>query len=583
MARDTETSGRDGGAEPGTGALCLRDWFRRTAMAAAGTLAGGVSAWGKMIEGTEVVVSSGAVASEPEDAVRAGARILEAGGNAMDAAAAVALACGLLQPELCGVGGYVLAGVILEGASGRLWSLDANSVAPAAAHERMYDVSPLHGPPAGLNAIEYKCAVRDDANVFGPLAAGVPGQLGGIGMLWERWGKLKWPQIVEPSQHLIAAGIPYRNTARSVASSEALIRKFEPTAQVFLPNGTLPSPDDRYHPRDLAKTLERLASAGWRDFYEGEIGRKIGAYIKGAGGILTPADMAAFQPRVTEPYSTSYRQARVYSAILANGGISCLQALNMLECLAPLPDSEVGYWHRMAEVLKLVWRDRLRYVGDPDLARVPVERLLSKEYAAGRVETIRQFPGFVDSIPGPSANDSGTTHISAGDRHGNLVAITVSHGGLFGSCVTVPGTGVLLGHGMCRFDPHPGLPNSVAGRKRPLNNVCPTIVVLPDRRVALGLRGGRRIVIVATQLISRIVDHGTAARAAAIAPRIHSDGHEPVELNQAADQKIAAGMRALGHTIKPMPTVGGWAHLVELLSDGKIRAGGGVWSAGTSA
>jgi len=562
--------------------LGRREWLRRAATAAGGTLAGGIPAWGKMIEGTEVVVSSAAVASEPEDAVRAGARILELGGNAMDAAAAVGLTCGLLQPELCGVGGYVLAGVVLEGASGRVWSLDANSVAPAAAHERMYAVSPLHGPRVGLNAIEYGCAVRDDANVFGPLACGVPGQLGGIGMLWERWGKLKWPQIVEPSQHLIAAGIPYRNTARSLASSEGTVRKFEATAQMFLPDGKLPKPDDLWRPRDLGKTLDRLASAGWRDFYEGEIGRKIGSYVHGAGGALTAADMAAFKPRVTEPYSTAYRSAKVYSSILANGGMSCLQALNMLECLDPMPDSAVGYWHGMAEVLKLAWRDRLRYAGDPDFARVPLKRLLSKDYAAGRVETLRQFPDFVDRIPGPAGGATGTTHISAGDREGNLVAITVSHGGLFGSGVTVPGTGVLLGHGMCRFDPHPGLPNSVAARKRPLNNVCPTIVVLPDRRVALGLRGGRRIVSVATQLIARVVDHGTPARAAAVAPRIHTDGHEPIEITQTADAKIVQGLRGLGHTMKPMPTVGGWSHLVELLADGKIRAGGGVWSAGVS-
>src|SRR5262245_52986604 len=132
MVRDTELRERAGGAKPPGGELCRRDWLRRATMAAGSTLAGGLSAWGKMIEGTEVVVSSAAVASEPEDAVRAGARILESGGNAMDAAAAVALACGLLQPELCGSGGYVLAGVVMEGASGKVWSLDANSVAPAA-------------------------------------------------------------------------------------------------------------------------------------------------------------------------------------------------------------------------------------------------------------------------------------------------------------------------------------------------------------------------------------------------------------------------------------------------------------------
>ena len=553
-----------------------REWLRGAALAA-----GAGAAWGAITDGTEVTVSSAALASEPRESVREGARILESGGNAMDAAAAVALATSMQQPETSGVGGYVLAGVVLEGKSGRVWAIDGNSVAPAAAHERMYEVSPLGGPRVGLNAIEYNCAVAGDANVHGPLAVGVPGELGGIGILWEKWGRLKWPQIVEPSQRLLAAGVRFGNTARTLATEEAAVRKFEATAQLFLPDGKLPKPDDVWHPRDLEKTLARLAAAGWRDFYAGELGRRIGGYVHGAGGILTAADMAAFQPRVTEAYSTSYRKAKVHAAILANGGITCLEALNMLDCLDPAPAGDPRYWHQMAEVLKLAWRDRLRYAGDPGFARVPVERLLSKEYAAGRVEKLRQHPEFVDKTPGPSGGAPGTTHISAGDREGNLVAITVSHGGSFGSCVTVPGTGIVLGHGMCRFDPHPGLPNSVAARKRPLNNVCPTIVALPDRRVALGLRGGRRIVSVATQMVARVVDHGTTARAAATAPRIHTDGYEPVDIVQSADPAIIEALRAMGHTTRLVPTVGGFAHVVELLPDGKVRAGSGIWSAGT--
>ena len=554
---------------------------RRRLLQAAGALAS-LPSPARTIEGKEVLVSVGGAASEPEETSRTGAQILEAGGNAMDAAAAMAVVCGTLQPELCGIGGYVLCGVVMEGASGRVWSLDANSVAPAAAQERMYDVRPLDGPRVGLNAIEYGCAVRDDANVHGPKACGVPGEMAGIGILWERWGKLKWPQILAPTQRLLANGFPYGNIARSLASMENVVRRFEPTVKLLLPDGKLPKPDDVWRPGDLEKTLARLAVAGWRDFYDGEIGRKIGGFIERGGGPLTAKDMAAYRPRIRDPYSVSYRNAKVYAAELANGGITCLEALNMLETLAPAPDTDVRYWHRMAEVLKLAWRDRLRYAADPDFARVPVERLLSKDYAAGRAETLRQFPDFVDKTPGPSGSEPGTTHISAGDRFGNLVAITISQGGLFGSCVTVPGTGIVLGHGMCRFDPHPGLANSVAARKRPLNNVCPTIVALPDRRVALGLRGGRRIVSVATQLVARVVDHGATARAAAIAPRLHTTGHEPIELSESADPAIVARLRAMGHEITPIAAVGGSAHLVELLAGGKIRAGGGVWAAGTS-
>jgi gamma-glutamyltranspeptidase/glutathione hydrolase len=278
------------------------------------TVGGTVAARGQMTEGKEIVVSEGAVAGEPDDAARAGARILAEGGNAMEAAAAACLASGTVQPETADIGGYVFCAVVLEASSGRLWTLDANSVAPAAAHERMYQVGPLAAPATGINATEYSCSVKDDANVYGPLAVGVPGVMGGIGTLWERWGRLKWPQIVAPSLRLLADGFPYRTTAAAIRQEEKAIRKFEATARHLMPRDKAPRPEDRWSRPDLAKTLERIASAGWRDFYEGEIGRKIADSITGAGGILIRRDMAAFRPRVEETYSTPYRRAQVHGA-----------------------------------------------------------------------------------------------------------------------------------------------------------------------------------------------------------------------------------------------------------------------------
>lgn len=544
-------------------------------MAAAG------AAWGKMSEGKEIVTTRGAVAGEPEDAARAGARALEAGGNAMDAAAATCLAACVLEPEATDIGGYVCCGVVREGATGRAWSLDANSVAPAAARETMYEILPLEGRAAGINANEYQCAVRDDANVYGPLAVGVPGVLGGIGMLWERWGKLKWPEIVAPSQKLTADGFRYGSTAEAISRTLEPIRRFDATAKHLMPAGKLPKADDTWRRAGLDQTLERLASAGWRDFYEGEIGRRIADYVSSAGGALTRADMQAFRPRVTAPYESSYRDATLWSAVLPNGGLSTLQILNMLECWEASPKDDAAWWHRLAEVLKLAWRDRLRYVADPEFADVPVGKLLSKEYAAGRVETLRQFPEKIDRLPASSAAASpGTIHISAGDVEGNLVAVTISHGGLFGSCVTVPGTGIILGHGMCRFDPRPGQPNSVAPRKRPLNNTAPLIVAAGGRHVALGLRGGRRIVSVSAQLVRRVVEQGAGPQAAGTAPRLHLEGQEPLDVSESFEAPMVEALKAMGHRVRRAP-VGGWAHLVEVRQQRReVRAGGGVWAAG---
>ena len=162
-----------------------------------------------MIEGKQITGTKGAVAAWPEEAARIGAGILEAGGNAMDAASAACLACAVMSPDKNGIGGYVLAAVVLKGKTGEVWSLDANAKAPAAAVADFYDVEPERDSPKGVNENEYGCTVRDDANVHGPLAVSVPGQMAGMGMLWERWGRLKWEQVMAPSQALVADGFPF--------------------------------------------------------------------------------------------------------------------------------------------------------------------------------------------------------------------------------------------------------------------------------------------------------------------------------------------------------------------------------------
>ena len=535
-----------------------------------------------MQEGKQVVSTRGAAAAGPEEAARVGARILAQGGNAMDAAAATSLACCMLHPAATGVAGYVCAALVLEGETGRVWSVDGNSIAPAAAREDMFETLP---PSDGksLNEREYSCCVKDDANVHGPLAVGVPGMMAGMGVIWERWGRLKWPDICAPAQKIVADGFQYGGLANSIKAMEKVIRRFEPTREHLMPDGKPPRPTDVCHRPDMAGTLERIASAGWRDFYTGEIGRKIADYIESIGGILSREDMASFEPRVTDPYKIAYRGADVHGPILTNGAISAMQALCMLETLDVARDRTVDYWHRLAEIMKLVWRDRLTYLADPDFVEAPIERLLGKDYAWGRTETIRQFPRRVDGLVFGSPGDAGhgTLHVSTADVEGNLVAMTISQGGAFGSCVTVPGTGLILGHGMCRLDPRPGLANSIAPRKRPLNNTAPLLLKLPDRDVALGLPGGRRLVGVSAQLAQRIVDFGATAYEAASAPRLHVLTHEPVEMTESVGAETIEAMRAMGHNVKAVKAVAGGAHIAEVLKDEKkVRAGGNTWAAG---
>src|SRR6185312_5187445 len=177
--------------------------------------------------------------------------MLERGGNAMDAAAATCLALGVLMPYYVDVGGYACSGVVLEGQSGKVWSLDSNCTAPAAARESMYEVIPKIPGKVGLNEHEYDCSVKDDANIYGPLAAAPPGFMAGVGMLWEKWGRLKWAEIVEPSIALVQKGFPYDENAPEIERRLPVIRQYEATYRSLLPEDKLPKADDIWHRPDL--------------------------------------------------------------------------------------------------------------------------------------------------------------------------------------------------------------------------------------------------------------------------------------------------------------------------------------------
>jgi gamma-glutamyltranspeptidase/glutathione hydrolase len=486
-----------------------------------------------MIEGVDITAPRGVVATGPAEAARAGASIFEHGGNAMDAAAAACLACAMLEPQAVDLGGYVAAGVVLEGVTGRMWSLDANAVAPAASREDMYEVLPLRNGPPGINELEYNCSVRDDANVYGPRAVAVPGFVAGVGTLWELWGVLKWPEIVAPARELADTGLSHDQV------QEALRKKREPMARFGA----------AWHRSDLVHTLDRLSTAGWRDFYDGEIGRIIGDFVSSQGGALTRDDMAAFAPRVTEPLSARYGDATIHTAIAPNGGFSVLDALvGQATCPSRIAfrgrsPTTAEYWESHAELLTHLWRARLG---------------------------------------GPAATTPhGTIHVAAADQHGNLVSMTISQGGLFGSCLAVPRTGIILAHGMCRFDPHAGHPNSPGPGKRPLNNVCPLIIRLPDRDVAIGARGGRRIVSVITQLAHRIVDHGATVCEAATAPRMHTITGDPLEISRDFDPVVRDALAKRGHRLVVPEEVSVAVHGAEILhARTSLRAGGNTWAAG---
>ena len=545
----------------------------------------------RLVEGRQVDCSGGVVATGPAAATRAGAEMFAHGGNAMDAAAAAALACSVLEPESIDLGGYILCGLVRKAGESRVTTLDANAVAPAAAAERMFSITPAQPGRTGINEAEYHCGVPGDVNINGPLSVAVPGFLAGVGTLWERWGRLTWRQIVAPSQRLVADGFPYGPTAAAIHRRIEVLKPFQPTLRHLMPQGTLPSATDIWHRPDLEFTLERLSAHGWQDFYAGELGRRIARYVSETGGILTAGDMANYKPRLEPALEVRYRGNSVFGSSLPAGGLTTLQILNFLECFAPsIALDTPEYWHRLGEVTRMAWQDRLRYFGDPDFTEVPVERFLSKDYALGRTENLRQFPGVLgpQTAPGLPA-PPGTIHISAADHEGNVVAVTISQGLAFGSCVTVPGTGIILGHGMSRLDPRPGRPNSVAPGKRPLSNVSPLLLSLPESDIALGTRGGRPIINVCAALAHRIIDGPLTPAQVLPMPRLSVCDREPLEFlkfdfTESVPQEILDRLTSMGHRVMRKQEVvqgAGAAHCAEFLKhSGTVRAAADNWAAG---
>ena len=545
----------------------------------------------ELIEGRDVACGGGVVATGPAAAARAGAEILAQGGNAMDAAAAASLACAVLEPESVDLGGYILCALVRKAGESQVWTIDANAVAPRQSSDRMFHVTPPDLGRRGINESEYDCSVPGDVNVDGPLSVAVPGFIAGVGTLWERWGRLRWPQIVAPCERLVSDGFPYGPTAAAIKRRLPILKQFEPSCRHLMPSGTPPDRNDIWHRPGLETTLARLSAHGWHDFYTGELGRKIGNYIRSIGGVLDADDMASYAPRLEPALQSTYRGNHVFGSSLPAGGLTTLQILNFLDCFPASVDLESPeYWHRLGELMRRAWQDRLRYLADPQFIDVPVDRLLARDYALGRTETLRQFP---ESIAPPAAiglpAPPGTIHVSAADAEGNIVSATLSQGLAFGSCVTVPGTGVILGHGMSRLDPRPSRANSIAPGKRPLSNVSPIILSLADRDIALGTRGGRPIINVCAQLVHRIVDGGVPTAKVLPLPRLSVCDREPLEFlkfdfTEAVPEALLDRLTAMGHRLirkQELVEGAGAAHCAEFVpATGTVRASGDTWAAG---
>ncbi|MHC4404693.1 MAG: gamma-glutamyltransferase family protein, partial [Planctomycetota bacterium] len=411
---------------------------------------------------------------------KAGRQVLSDGGNAIDAVAAAALVAGVTNLPNCGIGGYG-GHMTLALADGKVASIDFNSTAPAAATSELFAGSSTAG----------------GYGQRGWLSAGVPGTMAGIQTALDRYGTRPLAELIQPAIRYARDGFPLpQGAAQAIRRFEKQFRGDPGSAKLLLPGGQPPEAGSTFRNLDLGQLLETLQEAGSVEpFYRGDAGRHIAAAFQKHGGLVTPDDMAQYRAREVRPLHLSWHGHDVFTAPLTAGGATVLEILKLLDALdwLQMPDGPAKT-HARLEAQRIAWHDRLTQFGDPDFVDVPLERFLSDGYAAEQAERVRRAAREkrrVD-VGAPARNHDGTCHLSAADHAGNLVAMTLTHGGGFGAQVTVDGLGLILGHGVSRFDPTPGHPNSPGPRKRPLHNMCPTVVLAHGRPVmALGGRGGR--------------------------------------------------------------------------------------------
>lgn len=497
-----------------------------------------------------------AIASAHPLATQAGFQILDEGGNAFDAAIAVAAALAVVEPYSAGMGGGGFWMLHVETNNGKTAPkqvmIDAREMAPSAAHRDMY-----------LNA---DGDVDRDKAINGPLAAGIPGQAAAFAHLAEHYGKLPLSHSLAPAIQLAKEGFPVDKVYRSrLTMRQKTMKRFPYTANLFLPGGTIPELDTLIKQEDLAHTLSLLAEQGFDGFYRGEVAEKLVAGAQAEGGIWTLEDLAHYQVMERAPLIGTYRHHKIIAPPPpSSGGVALITILNQLEPFRWESMPEVQQTHLITEAMRRAYRDRAVYLGDSDFVKVPVEKLISKEHGDQWRNSI-DLNHATDSkdLGEPVALEEGyhTTHFSVLDRQGNRVSATLSINLPFGSAFAAPGTGVLLNNEMDDFSAKPGAPNAyglvgneanaIAPGKRPLSSMTPIFIESEDQVAILGTPGGSRII---TMVLLGALEYfqGKEPEQWVSRPRFHHQylpdviQYEP----DAFSEETLQALQAMGHNTK---------------------------------
>jgi gamma-glutamyltranspeptidase / glutathione hydrolase len=471
----------------------------------------------------------GMVASTNELASRVGVDIMKRGGNAVDAAVAVAFALAVTHPAAGNLGGGGFMMIRLK--DGKTTAIDYREMAPAAAHRNVY-------LDKNGNLIE-----GEGGSLVGYRAAGVPGTVRGMELALKKYGsgKLTWAQLVEPARQLATNGFAVTySLARSLHGNREYLEKYPETKRIYLKGGKFYDEGEIFRQPELAATFARLQRSGPNEFYEGETARLIVADMKRHNGLMTMDDLRGYVAKERTPLRGSYRGHEIISMPPpSSGGAVLIEMLNILEGF-DLQKMEAGSserYHLMAESMRRAFADRAEYMGDSDFVKVPVLGLVDKSYAATLRKTINTDRASTSAevrAGRPAGYESEeTTHFTVVDAEGNAVANTYTLNNSYGSAAVARGTGLLLNDEMDDFAAKPGTPNlygliqgernAVAPHKRPLSAMTPTIVLRKDGSLwfTVGSPGGPTIINTVLCVITNVIDYEMNIQQAIDFPRIH--------------------------------------------------------------
>jgi gamma-glutamyltranspeptidase / glutathione hydrolase len=497
-----------------------------------------------------VISPYGIVASSQVQASQAGALILSRGGSAVDAAIATNATLGVMEPDMNGMGGDLFA-IYWDAKSGKLYGLNASGWAPKGLSiEHLKSKGATQMPSAGIDTVT------------------VPGAVEGWNKLHERFGRLPWKDLFSPAIFYAENGFAVQEMiGMDWSSSTQKLREDPESRRVFLVHDEAPKMGEIFRNPDVAKALQLIAAGGAQAFYTGDIAKAILGTSGELGGTMTGEDLKEFSAEWVEPVSTTYRGWKIYELPPNGQGMAALEMLNIMEQFSPAKGGPltVEELHKRIEAMKLAYADLARYNADPRFAKVPVEGLLSKEYAKQRAKLIDPQKADCNTTAGiPPSSD--TTYLTVVDRDGNIVSLIQSNFSSFGSGITVRGMGFALQNRGALFMLDPDKPDALVPRKRPFHTIIPAFMERGDDHIGFGIMGGANQPLAHAQFVSNVVDYGMPLQAAMEVARFTVRSNFDIGCRVLIEDRVPADV---GHQLSSM------GHQLDLRGDFSLFMGRG--------